>query len=251
MIDALCHLDFQALDADRGAVVARARAAGVTGWVVAGTDPATWDRTAATAGASGGVAALGLHPWWAADVDLGPALDDLAARRPAAVGEIGLDRLAPGWDRQIGALRGQLAVARALDVPVILHVVRCWPEVKGILARDGLPARGGYVHGWSAPLAAVEEAEALGLLVSIGPGVLRPGRARRAAERVSLRALLIETDSPDQRPPGEARGELAHLAVVAAAVAAARCVAVDVIAQASRDNAVRLFPDREATWRGS
>ncbi|MBA2320223.1 MAG: TatD family hydrolase, partial [Deltaproteobacteria bacterium] len=65
MFDALTHLDFPAAEADRDGMLDRARIVGVTRWLVAGTEPTTWDRTADVARRTGGVAALGVHPWWA------------------------------------------------------------------------------------------------------------------------------------------------------------------------------------------
>lgn len=235
MIDALTHLDFPALDMTREQVVRDARSAGVERWVVAGTEPSTWDRTSRVSVQTQGILALGVHPWWASACTAA-ALAELADRRPAAVGEIGLDRARDGWDVQVAAFRAQLAVARAIDRPVILHVVRAWPEVRAILLADGLPRAGGMVHGWSGPPDAVPEAEAAGLMISFGTTVLRgrAGKVREAARRVSLDRLLLETDSPEH-------GEPAALAEVAAGVAACRGEVVQAIARASSDNATRLF----------
>ncbi len=233
MIDALTHLDFPSFDRDRAGIVARARASGVTGWVIAGTDPAAWARTLAVARETGGFPALGVHPWWAPRVDLDTAIADLEARRPQAIGEIGLDRLKPGWERQQKAFRAQLAVARGLNCPVILHVVRAWADVRAILRRDGLPAAGGMVHGWTGPPAAVPEAEALGLMVSFGRGLLRPGRSLESSPRVSLDRLLVETD-----------GEPAGLVAVVRALAVRRGVEVGEIERVTAANALRLFACR-------
>jgi TatD DNase family protein len=227
LVDAHTHLDAPAFDADRAAVVARARAAGVETIVVCASDPARWS----FAGTVGDAAFLGIHPWVAADLDdaaYAALLDDLRGRAAFGVGEIGLDRLhAPTparWERQVRALRDQLALARERDVPVQLHGVRAWPELLTVVARDGLPRAGGIAHAWSGAPDQAERAVRLGLLVSFGPLVLhdRARKARQSAAVVPRDRLLVETDSPDGRPPGAARGEPADLPRVVAALAALR-----------------------------
>ncbi len=230
-MDAHTHLDHEAFDPDRELVVARARQAGVTGFVLCASDPDRWDRTSRVARSLGATLFLGLHPWAASET--GPAeLDELLARLRATdldgVGEIGLDTLhAPGPEearRQRDAARAQLALARELDLPVALHCVRAYPELLAMAERDGLPAAGGMVHGWSGPADQVERAVKLGLRVSFGPLILRDKarKARESAPRVPLDRLLVETDCPTVRAPGEDRGEPAHLPLVVAGLAALR-----------------------------
>ena len=249
--DALTHLDFPAFDGDREAVRSRALAAGVMGWAVAGADPTQWDRLEEIVSRHGGLALLGVHPWWAADLDpsaLSPFLEDLA-RRPLAhgLGECGLDhhrsRDPASRARQRHAFRAQLALARERDVPVVIHCVRAFGPLLRLCAADGLPAAGGVIHGWSGPPDLVAEALGLGLHLSFGPQILRD-RARRA--RASLAAvpadrLLLETDCPDQAPPGIPRGEPAHLREVAREAAAIRDTRPETLWSITGDNARRLF----------
>src|SRR6266516_2168874 len=63
LVDTHCHLGDAAFDADRDAVLARARAAGVTHVVVIGESLAGSERAAAlTRGTSGLSASAGVHP---------------------------------------------------------------------------------------------------------------------------------------------------------------------------------------------
>src|SRR4051812_23408683 len=97
LIDTHCHLDVPDFDADRDAVVARARTAGVTRIIVPAIRPATFARTLALVDRYPEVrVALGLHPQ--AVPELGPEEKDmdalgraLAAPGVVAVGECGLD----------------------------------------------------------------------------------------------------------------------------------------------------------------
>src|SRR5262249_13832277 len=116
--DAHNHLDFSEFDADRESVVRRAHAAGITGWVIAGSDHTDWDRTERVAAHTGGHAVLGVHPWETPHLsaaELQPFLDDLATRTHlVGIGEIGLDALHVKTDAQRAnqrhALRAQLAL---------------------------------------------------------------------------------------------------------------------------------------------
>lgn len=251
-MDAHVHLDFPAYDADREAVIARARAEGIGRFVLPGTDPDAWDRTTRLARQLGSWVVLGVHPWDTASVDearIAAWVDDLAARNPDGIGEIGLDALRAPDDaaraRQRRWFRAQLAVARAKDLPVVLHGVRAWPELLEICARDGLSKRGGMAHAWGGDPDLVDRAVAIGLHVSFGCSVIpeRAKRARASVVRVPLERLLIETDGPDMRPPGVDRGEPRDLRAVAGVVAALRGVTVPWLLDRSARNVERLFVD--------
>jgi TatD DNase family protein len=250
VIDAHTHLDFPEFDPDRDAVLARARAEGVDGFVICGSVHQRWDDTVALAGRIGAIAVLGVHPWSAAELDpdaLAPWLADLRGRQLVAVGEIGLDALWARTDEaranQRRAFRDQLALARERDRPVVVHCVRAYPELLAILERDGAPRAGGMMHAWSGPPDQVERALRLGLHVSFGPMVLRDRarKARQSVPRVPDERLLIETDCPNMLPPGETRGEPAHLPRVAREIAALRGQDVARVAAVTASNARALL----------
>ena len=94
-IDTHCHLDAAEFAADRGAVFAAAKAAGVDAIIVPAVEtanfPAVHDCCQRYPGC---VAAYGIHPMYtpqAKDEDLGILREWLIRERPVAVGEIGLD----------------------------------------------------------------------------------------------------------------------------------------------------------------
>ena len=136
-IDTHCHLDAAEFDADRDAVRQSARAAGVTRCVIPAVHAAHWAEVAKLAERHGDAYALGIHPLYvpqAQEADL-LALDlALTERRSdprlVAVGEIGLDFFVPDLcteamrRHQERIYREQLILARAHDLPVILHVRR-------------------------------------------------------------------------------------------------------------------------------
>lgn len=255
-IDSHNHLDFDDFDADRAAVIARARAAGVTGQIIAGVRPEDWPRQRALAAAWPDLRwTAGLHPQLAATLDAparAAALDALPAAfegaHPAcAVGEIGLDR--QFVDRatvaaQTESFRAQLAFARDRDLPVVLHIVATHGKVLEWLNRDGLPRAGGVVHSYSGSADMAENYLRLGLHIGFVGTICRPAaqKLHRAARVVPDDRLLIETDAPTQSPPGHARrNEPAALPVVAAALAAHRGTTAEHILAATRRNAETLF----------
>ncbi|MEM1416736.1 MAG: TatD family hydrolase [Myxococcota bacterium] len=255
LVDAHCHLDLPAFDEDRDAVVARARAAGVEALVLPGTGPEAWEGLARTRDALPLPAALclGVHPEWLGGLDddaLSSALAELprALERYGAVGlgETGLDKRIEASvpaERQAEAARAQLGTARALGLPLVLHVVRRHGAMLALLDEAG-PARG-MVHAFAGPAELVPAYVERGFYLSVGGAATRPGarRVRAAVKAIPAERLLLETDAPDLTPAGAptTRNEPAYLRRVLAAVAALRGEPEDELAERSAANARRLF----------
>ncbi|MCB9778844.1 MAG: TatD family hydrolase [Alphaproteobacteria bacterium] len=264
MFDAHNHLD---LCGDPALALAEATKAGVLGHLVAGVDPAGWQRQCdlAVTAPQRVFLALGLHPWAVARLDddavdaalaaLPAALDGALGARPVALGELGLDRSravpADSRSRQRRAFRHQLALARAVDLPVVLHIVRAHGEALEILRSDGLPSSGGMVHSASTPADLVPAFLSLGLHLSFAGNVTRHDKARAAAACVPLDRLLAETDAPDQPPAGhDAPNRPALLPEIVAALAAVHAVPAERLGRHCADNARRLFRLPPASLHG-
>ena len=250
LVDSHCHLALPEFDADRPAVLARAQAAGVRALVDVGIGPGSWERTLALAAAEPGVwAALGLHPNEAETADettLSRLREVLAAPRVVAIGETGLDyhwqRATPAAQRALFV--AHLALARELDLPVIVHCRDAYDDMLATLAGEGRGTRG-VLHCFAGSVEQAARGVELGYLISLaGPVTFKNAAGLRAvAAAVPADRLLIETDSPylAPHPHRGTRNEPARVALVAAAVAAARGAPVaEVIAQTGR-NAAALF----------
>ena len=255
LFDAHCHLDLPELDAEREAMLARARAAGVERILVPGYHPAQWPILGPFRRARPGVdVSLGIHPWeldTLSDEELRAALDELprAALDAGAValGEFGVDRNhtrdPARIARQVEAFRGQLRVARRLGLPIVLHVVDAHGLVLELLESER-PLPGGMMHSYSGSAELVPRYLALGLFVSFSGPVTWPRakKTRRAALACPLERLLVETDAPDLPPEGTSKpNEPAHLVLVARAIAELRGVPVEAVAEATFVNAETLF----------
>ena len=262
-IDSHCHLDAPEFDADRAAVVARARAAGVTQIVLPAVARANFDSVRRLAHAHGFVYALGIHPLYvggAADADLVALRDALAEHRGdarlVAVGEIGLDHFVPGLDpvRQERFYAAQLALAREFELPVILHVRKSADTLLKHLRAT--PVRGGIAHAFNGSEQQALAFVALGFKLGFG-GTLTFDRAlqiRRLAATLPAEALVLETDAPDipphwlyrtaqQRAAGErSRNEPGELPRIAAALAELRGLSLQALADLTAANARAALP---------
>lgn len=262
MIDTHCHLDDAGFDRDRGAALARARTAGVTGILVPAIRPSTWAalRGLAAAHPAAPLAfALGVHPQivpalTAAEraLDLAEALAAAAADdRVVAIGECGLDGATGERDLQEQLFRAQLRAARALGRPAVIHVLRAHDVAPRILREERIGEVGGVLHSYSGGPELVPVYAALGLAFSFA-GPITYASARRpveAARVVPADHLLAETDAPDQAPARHrgGRSEPAFVADVVAGLAAARGVEVAEVTALTSANARRWFP-RAARW---
>jgi TatD DNase family protein len=255
VIDTHCHLDLEAFDADRDAVVARARAAGVRGIVVPAIRPRTWPQVVAVARAYPEVRlALGVHPQIVPALDPGETedLEDRLARAieatgAVAVGECGLDGGTGERELQERLLRAHVRVARALRKPLVLHVLRAHDLAARILRDERAHEVGGVLHSYSGGATLVPSYRELGLVFSFAGPVTYPN-ARRPAEAVRAvlpHELLVETDAPDQSPTAHrgTRNEPGFLPEVMAALATFRGVATAEIAELTAANARRVFGD--------
>ena len=230
LIDSHCHLDVAEFDADRQAVLQRARAAGVHGIVVPGVTADGWQGLwELCTGEPDMYPALGLHPVYlethdVADIDrLG---DWLADHRPVAVGEIGLDYYLRELDRerQQVLFEAQLELARDAGLPVILHVRKSHDQVLATLKRIRVP--GGISHAFNGSLQQARQYMDLGFRLGFG-GMLtyeRSSKLRALAGQLPVEALVLETDAPDMvvsRHRGE-RNSPEYLPQVLAALAEVR-----------------------------
>ena len=272
-IDSHCHLDAAEFDADRDAVLARARAAGVAMLVLPGVAVAGFAALIALAHRHGLAYALGIHPLYvdaADDADLERLADALQAQRDdpllVAVGEIGLDHFVPanGPERQQALARdrarqerfyaAQLKLARAHGLPVILHVRRSADSLLEHLRRTEVA--GGIAHAFNGSDVQALQFAQRGFKLGFG-GALTFERAlqiRHLAATLPADVPVLETDAPDIPPQwlyvkaGEranqpaSRNEPAELPRIAHTLAALRGWTLEETAARTAANAFEALP---------
>jgi TatD DNase family protein len=249
LVDSHCHLDAPEFDRDRDAVIARARAAGVSRQVVPAVSAAGWPKLRSIcAGTDGLFPAYGLHPMFLQEHRDGhlAELDDWIQReRPCAIGECGLDFFVDGLDprAQQHFFDGQLELAREHALPLIVHARRSVDAVIASIKRIG--GLRGVVHSFSGSAEQARQLAQLGFMIGLGGPVTyeRANRLRKLAAGVPIESLLLETDAPDQPDAGirGQRNEPARLANVLQVVADLRGETPAAIAAATSANAGRLF----------
>ena len=246
--DSHAHLHLCAENDDLHAIVDRARSAGVADMVAIGIDVSSSREAAEIADRHDVFFSAGVHPNSASEWDESAAaeIEDLLGReRCVAVGESGLDfyRDYASVEHQDLAFRAHIELSKRFDKALVIHTRDSLAQALDVLEKAGPPARLVF-HCWSAA-PGLERALDLGSFISFAGNVSFASAQdlRDDAARVPDDRLLVETDAPFLSPVPK-RGkpnEPARVALVGAAVAAARDTDEAAIAALTSTNARRLF----------
>jgi len=257
LIDSHCHLQDRKFRDDIPDAIDRASESGVTTMVTIGYDMPSSRRAIEIADAHESVyATVGVHPHDAKTLTKsdGDELTRLAeSPKVLAIGEIGLDffrDLSPREDQYL-AFREQLAIARAVNLPVVIHSRNADEEVYEVLSEHAEEAGApegrliGVMHCYPGDLSLALRYIRLGFAISIaGPVTYTKSSVTRAmAGAVPLSSMTLETDAP-YLPPQRIRGqrnEPANVRDVAEFVAKLRGTPYETVAQETAKTTSRLF----------
>jgi TatD DNase family protein len=253
LIDTHIHINFDAFEADLDAVRDRWRTAGVVQLVHSCVTPAEFGKTQALADRFPELFfSVGLHPLDANEWEpgLGDTIRALAQsdKRVVAIGEMGLDYFkADNRDWQIEVFRSQLQIARELDLPVIIHCRDAAVAMRQICQEfwSEFGQVRGVMHCWAGTPEETQWFLDLGFFVSFS-GVVTFKNAlqiQASAQIVPLDKLLVETDCPFLSPVPKRgkRNEPAFVSHVAAYLAQLRGEDLNLLADATTNNARQLF----------
>ena len=256
MFDIHCHLHEPAFEADRQEVIVRAVENGITGFVVNAGSMKDLPIVQKLAQADSRVIpCFGVHPWFTKELpenwlDL---VQSCLTETPSGVGEVGLDL----WRKNIGPIeeqtivfREQLAVARCLNRPVMIHCLKAYDQLLEILQADGGPDVGFLLHAYSGSWTMIEPLVKLGAYFSFSHAALAPDRrkAHKTIASVPADRFLIESDSPDLVGPepyrpfsirmesGKFRQEPANISAALPAFADFRGITPDQLRQQIKSN---------------
>ena len=249
LVDTHCHLDLPAFDSDREAVLAEARAAGVTRILVPAIQASGWTGLLALCREQAGLyPALGLHPLFLdshSEQQLEALQQRLEENPPTAIGEIGLDFSAREADRerQQALFEAQLRLAARTGLPVLLHIRKAHEAALSALRR--IPVAGGIVHAFSGGLPQARHYLELGLRLGFGGRLTfaHSTRLHALAGALPAEALVLETDAPDMTGAAH-RGECnrpGYLPEVLLALAAWRGETPAAVARQTTANAARVL----------
>lgn len=252
LIDSHCHLNYKGLIEDQQSVLARAREAGVTGFLNISTRQSEWPDIIAIAEREPDVwASVGIHPHEAdAHADLGEAALLAAAQgsKVVAIGETGLDYYYDHSDRdaQRRLFRTHISVARETGLPLIVHTRDAEDDTAEILTEEmGKGAFPALIHCFTASEQFGRAMLDLGLTISLS-GIVTFKNATQLqdfAREVPHDRLLVETDAPFLAPvPHRGRTcEPAFVADTCAFVANLRGVTREELAAQTTANFFALF----------
>lgn len=252
LVDSHCHLDFADFEADRAALIERARDAGVGLMVTISTRVRQFDRIRAIAETYPQVyCSIGTHPNSAheePDITTDEIVALSAHPKVVAIGEAGLDYFYGAEHKALQAegLRRHIAAARITQLPLVIHARDADVDMIEILRDEmGKGAFPAILHCFSSGPELAKVGLELGLYVSFS-GILtfKSAEALRAVARdVPLDRLLVETDAPYLAPVPHRgqRNEPAYVRDTAAVLAEVKGVSLDAMAEATTANFMRLF----------
>ncbi len=259
LIDTHCHIQFRQYDDDRDDVVTKAQQHNV-GMLIVGCDyeSSVGAIQCAERISSSAWAAIGQHPNDSSETfDYQKFLQlGLSSQKVVAVGETGLDwyRLPDGIDineekeRQQELFRQQIALAKGLEKPLIIHSRDAHVELIEILRsaygsyKEGERERG-VLHCFTGTLEQAQEYLKLGFLISFTGIITFARQYDEIVKELPLEKLLVETDAPYLTPipfRGK-RNEPAHVEYVARRIAEIRECTAERIEEQTTQNAKRLF----------
>ncbi len=266
LIDTHLHLDADEFEADRPQLWQAARAQGVVAALIPAVHPAQWPQQRdRLAGFPGLHHAWGVHPCFVdaahrwAEAQSGRALSDeeavefvcaaleawIGAHGAVAIGEIGLDRFVtePAWSRQCRWFDAQVALAKRLGLPILVHCRRSVEDIRQRVRQSGV---GGILHAFNGSLAQAEDLIARGFCLGFGGAMTyeRAQHLRRLVQTLPLAGIVLETDAPDIPPAWrhDRRTQPADLLRYAERVAQWRGMEVEEVARQTSANACRVVP---------
>ncbi|OYD06379.1 TatD family hydrolase [Paludifilum halophilum] len=252
LFDSHTHLNDEQFNEDREEVIRRAREEyGVTRVLNVGFNRETIPDSLALAEKYDFIySAVGWHPVDAKDCteeDL-DWLESLCDHpKVVALGEMGLDY---HWDKsprgvQESVFRQQIRMARELDFPIIIHDREAHEDVLRILKEEKAEEVGGVMHCFGGDWEMARDCLDMNFYIGLGgPVTFKNAKLpKEIAQQVPLDRLLVETDSPYLAPhPNRGkRNESGYVRLVAEKIAELRGMSLEALAEATYDNANRLF----------
>ncbi|MCL2399845.1 MAG: TatD family hydrolase [Defluviitaleaceae bacterium] len=247
--DSHAHYDNSNFNADRKELLAKLPLAGVEGVINAGACVSSSKASVALAEEYSYIyATVGVHPHEASkmkDSDLDTIKSLSQHKKTVAIGEIGLDFHYDNSPREIQRKRfaEQLALAKSLDMPVVIHSREAAAETMAIIKESGVSK--GVLHCYSGHLPMALQYIEMGFYISLS-GVItykNAEKSREVAAGIPLEYLMIETDAPYLTPVPfrRERNDSTKLPFIAEIIAEVRGITTDAVSKATTENVKRMY----------
>jgi TatD DNase family protein len=246
LVDTHAHLCSPEFGHDLGAVLTRARTAGVAAVIAVGETLTDAIRNLELSRQYPTIRpAAGLYPT-VLDPDQAETLKHFIRRNRSelvAIGEVGLDHWAiqeeEDRERQRKIFQDFIGLAREVDLPLNVHSRSAGRLAIGLLLESG--AARVQLHAFDGRASTAGPAVEAGYYFSIPPSVARSRQKQKLVKQLPLDSLLVETDSPVLGPEPGSRNEPANLALVVQAIAAIKSLPEQAVAEAVAANTIRLY----------
>jgi TatD DNase family protein len=250
-VDSHVHLADAAFEEDRDAVIERARLTGARALVCIGESIAAAERARAIARAHPDFVffTAGVHPHdantFASERDVG-AIRAAVESGAVAIGECGLDYHYDHSPRpmQIDAFERQIALAKELNRPLVVHTRQAVEDTRALVASAGKSGVRGVMHCFTGPRELAESALDAGWYLSFSGVITFKKWADDALLRLApADRVIVESDAPYLAPVPHRgkRNEPAWVSLTLARLAEARGVTPDLLGRITSENAARLF----------
>ena len=247
LIDTHAHLCDPAFDADREAVLDKAKQAGVAGIIAVGENMADARRNIELARIYPEIfPAAGLYPTYP-DLTLARKMHEFIRKNRnqlIAIGEVGLDfwmvKEDPGKEIQKEIFTGFMDLSIELDLPLNVHSRSAGHYAVSLLLEKG--AKKVQLHAFDGKASAALPAVEAGYFFSIPPSVVRSPQKQKLVKHLPLSCLLIETDSPALGPFPNLRNEPKNAALAVEKIAELKGVRPEAVLEAVSENTKRLYP---------
>lgn len=251
LIDTHVHLNADQYDEDLQEVIDRALEEGIDRMFVVGFDTNTIERTMKLIDQYDFIyGIIGWHPVDAIDCteERLQWIEELSKHpKIIGIGEMGLDY---HWDKspkdiQKEVFRKQIALAKRVQLPIIIHNREATQDCVDILKEENASEVGGIMHSFSGSNEIADEILKMNFYISLGGPVTfkNAKQPKEVAQHIPLDRLLVETDAPylSPQPYRGKRNEPARVKLVAEQIAELRGISYEEVCKATTENAERLF----------
>ncbi|MFP3841376.1 TatD family hydrolase [Bacillus safensis] len=251
LFDTHAHLNAEQYKEDLEQVIERAKSEKVEKIVVVGFDRPTITRAMELIEEYDFIyAAIGWHPVDAIDMtdeDLAWIKDLSQHEKVVAIGEMGLDYY---WDKspkdvQKEVFRRQIALAKEVNLPIVIHNRDATEDVVMILKEEGAAEVGGIMHCFTGSLETAKACMDMNFYISFGGPVTfkNAKKPKEVVKEIPNDRLLIETDCPYLTPVpfrGK-RNEPSYVKYIAEQIAELREISFEELAELTTKNAKKVF----------
>lgn len=251
LVETHAHIYLDQFDKDLDEVIERSKELGITEIYMPNIDSESIDAMLELEHRYPGycIPMMGLHPCSvnkSFEKELYVVEDWLNKRDFVAVGEMGTDLY---WDKaffdqQKEAFNIQSKWAIDKDLPIVIHCRESIDETIELVSNLKVENFRGIFHCFSGTVEQAKKIVDLGFMLGIGGvATFKNGGLEPVLEAIALDHLVLETDSPYLAPVPHRgkRNEPAYVELVAQKIATVKKITQNDVAQATTENANRIF----------